>query len=261
MTWPTCPWCGAPVAGGATTCPRCYRPLAAAAPQPAAPYGASYAPHQTVPYAMPPVQMAYGAAPAGPWQATHRTPRQEISFWAQPDGALPAAGTLPRETPVRFEEVRGPWARVSASNGWSGWVDGQLLQPAGGAAPAGLWISPWRAMPALGGILVIAATFIDWTPFFSAMDWGAPGALWASYGTTVRFGIITLILGAVALLLSLLPRTIPWLRVVGVLVVLVCIAFMVSAARLGGAAEGLKALRAGFYMTLVSGLLISVSPR
>ncbi|MEY2422327.1 MAG: cAMP-dependent protein kinase regulator [Acidimicrobiaceae bacterium] len=67
------------------------------------------------------------APAAGGWRATHRVPN-ELSAWAEPDpGAAPIA-QLPAGLDVSVIEERGSWARVTAENGWEGWVDGRGLE-------------------------------------------------------------------------------------------------------------------------------------
>jgi Bacterial SH3 domain len=66
------------------------------------------------------------AAPASGWSATHTIPAEGMTAWSEPDPksqSVAVAGGLP----VAVVERRGNWARVTASNGWSGWVDGSRL--------------------------------------------------------------------------------------------------------------------------------------
>jgi SH3-like domain-containing protein len=35
--------------------------------------------------------------------------------------------TLGGGLPIQVTEVRGAWARVLCSNGWTGWVDGRII--------------------------------------------------------------------------------------------------------------------------------------
>ncbi|NJD28029.1 MAG: PrsW family intramembrane metalloprotease [Chloroflexi bacterium] len=65
-------------------------------------------------------------AAAARWIPTHLVPPEGLPSWDQPDPARPVtqlAGNLPLAVVQRV----GDWARVSASNGWSGWVDGRRL--------------------------------------------------------------------------------------------------------------------------------------
>lgn len=66
------------------------------------------------------------AAPA--WAPTHRTPAGGLDAWTAPD---PASGQPTRLDPglaLRVEQTTGDWAKVTASNGWTGWVDGRHLE-------------------------------------------------------------------------------------------------------------------------------------
>jgi len=67
------------------------------------------------------------AAPTG-WMPTHRAAPPGQQSWDQPDPSrpmTPLAGYLDLMVVQRV----GDWARVVASNGWSGWVDARLLIP------------------------------------------------------------------------------------------------------------------------------------
>ncbi|MDH6131302.1 hypothetical protein P3T37_000671 [Kitasatospora sp. MAA4] len=58
--------------------------------------------------------------------ATHVVPPGGLPTWADPDPAHPSARLDPL-LPVQLAELRGDWAQVRCSNGWSAWVDGRLL--------------------------------------------------------------------------------------------------------------------------------------
>jgi hypothetical protein len=67
-------------------------------------------------------------APAQPpWTPSHRVPPQGMQAWAAPDPAGAVVATLGGHLPVQVTEVRGAWAHVLCSNGWTGWVDDRLL--------------------------------------------------------------------------------------------------------------------------------------
>lgn len=71
------------------------------------------------------------AAPPAPpapaaWAPTHTVPAAGLIAWERPDPAAPSV-QLAARTPLRVESTLGAWARVSAENGWTGWVDGRLL--------------------------------------------------------------------------------------------------------------------------------------
>jgi hypothetical protein len=67
------------------------------------------------------------APAAAPWSATHVTPPNGIYAWSEPDGSRAPSVTLDPGLELRVAEWNGAWARVEASNGWSGWVDGRAL--------------------------------------------------------------------------------------------------------------------------------------
>jgi hypothetical protein len=78
-----------------------------------------------------PVASAPTPAAAGTpvWQPTHRVPEDGTRSWAAPDPSAPERSRLAGRLPVAVVERRGAWARVRASNGWTGWVDGRRLRP------------------------------------------------------------------------------------------------------------------------------------
>jgi len=68
------------------------------------------------------------APAATSWTASHVVPAGGLPAWQAPDPASPQILLAP-SLPVQVVEVRGDWARVVASNGWTGWVDGRRLTP------------------------------------------------------------------------------------------------------------------------------------
>jgi hypothetical protein len=72
-----------------------------------------------------PAQQPQPAAAAfGP---THTVPPQGMQAWAAPDPNGAVVATLGGGLPIQVTEVRGAWARVLCSNGWTGWVDGRII--------------------------------------------------------------------------------------------------------------------------------------
>jgi hypothetical protein len=78
---------------------------------------------------------------------THVAPGDGLATWAHPDFSEPSA-RLDGLLPVRVEDVRGDWARVVCSNGWTAWADGRLLvalpqrPPAAGGQPLAFAADP-----------------------------------------------------------------------------------------------------------------------
>jgi hypothetical protein len=68
-----------------------------------------------------------GEAPT--WTPTHVVPEGGMPAWASPDPSAQAVATLAAGTQLQVQEWQEGWARVAASNGWSGWVDGRRLLP------------------------------------------------------------------------------------------------------------------------------------
>lgn len=71
------------------------------------------------------------AAAPGAFVATHRVPAGGMQAWDVPDGSSPVKAELAARVELRVDEERGAWARVTGSNGWTGWVDGRRLEPIG----------------------------------------------------------------------------------------------------------------------------------
>jgi SH3-like domain-containing protein len=50
-----------------------------------------------------------------------------MQAWAAPDPNGQVVATLGGGLPIQITEVRGAWAHVLCSNGWTGWVDGRII--------------------------------------------------------------------------------------------------------------------------------------
>jgi 5,10-methylenetetrahydrofolate reductase len=79
-----------------------------------------------------PAQPAAAQAPeqpgtAGGWAPTHVVPGGGMLAWQAPHPQAPQTARLQPGLPVQVVERLGDWARVMASNGWWGWVDGRML--------------------------------------------------------------------------------------------------------------------------------------
>jgi hypothetical protein len=101
-------------------------------PQPAQPVMAqpAYTPQPVQqPYQPQPVQAqpAPQPAPAAQWVPSHAVPPQGLRAWGAPDPAGPVVANLAPGLPIQVAEVRGAWARVICSNGWTGWIDGRII--------------------------------------------------------------------------------------------------------------------------------------
>ena len=67
--------------------------------------------------------------PQAPTWPTHITPPAGLAAWAEPNPASPRVFLAPGLPLAVTEWMQNGWARVVASNGWIGWVDGRLLLP------------------------------------------------------------------------------------------------------------------------------------
>jgi hypothetical protein len=89
-------------APASTATPGGYAPLSGQPAQPAQPASTAFAP-------------------------THTVPPQGMQAWAAPDPNGAVVATLGGGLPIQITEVRGAWAHVLCSNGWTGWVDGRII--------------------------------------------------------------------------------------------------------------------------------------
>jgi protease PrsW len=74
-----------------------------------------------------PAALAAPLPPPATFVPTHLVPATGMAAWSAPDAAQAPLATLAAGIQLRVDESTGAWARVSAANGWSGWVDGRLL--------------------------------------------------------------------------------------------------------------------------------------
>jgi len=81
------------------------------------------------PYQAQPVQAQPAPQPAqaSQWVPSHSVPPQGLRAWGAPDPAGPVVANLAPGLPIQVAEVRGAWARVICSNGWTGWIDGRII--------------------------------------------------------------------------------------------------------------------------------------
>jgi Bacterial SH3 domain len=99
-------------------------------PMQAQPVQPSYTPQPVQqPYQPQPVQaQPVQAQPAaGGWAPSHSVPAQGLRAWGAPDPSGPVVANLAPGLPIQVAEVRGAWARVICSNGWTGWIDGRII--------------------------------------------------------------------------------------------------------------------------------------
>jgi hypothetical protein len=76
------------------------------------------------------------------FHATHEAPEGGLRAWAAPDPSQQPITTVQARVEMQVLELRGDWAHIECSNGWSAWVDARRLvtkhapPPAPPAAPA-----------------------------------------------------------------------------------------------------------------------------
>ena len=113
----------------ATAAPAATPSYASATPveQPAAASAAAASPQMPAPSFTPTPAPQPQPAPASQWVPTHSVPPQGLRSWAAPDPNGPVVANLAPGLPIQVTEVRGAWARIVCSNGWTGWIDGRII--------------------------------------------------------------------------------------------------------------------------------------
>ena len=100
-------------------------------PQPSTLPAPSFAsPAQPSPYSPlggQPVSQPQPQPVAPAFAPTHTVPPQGMQAWAAPDPNGAVVATLGGGLPIQVTEVRGAWANIVCSNGWTGWVDGRII--------------------------------------------------------------------------------------------------------------------------------------
>gem|GEM_PF-1810379 len=194
----------APAATPAAATPAAATPAAAPAYTPAPAY-------TTAPMAVTSPQPAV-------FSPTHQVPAGGLPAWGSPDPSAAPIAELAARVQLRVDETRGDWARVTGSNGWTGWVDARRLAPlgrTGGGAAMALGPLALRPLPLLGAIALIVATFLSWMKALQAFGTGSVNGwdiglpiLWniTNPGDQPRIGLILLIVGIVALAAAFLPK-------------------------------------------------------
>ena len=112
-----------------TTFPVQQPVVAQPAPQPAYTPQPAQQPYQAQPVQAQPVQAQPAPQPAAAsqWVPSHSVPPQGLRAWSAPDPSGPVVANLAPGLPIQVAEVRGAWARVICSNGWTGWIDGRII--------------------------------------------------------------------------------------------------------------------------------------
>jgi hypothetical protein len=94
---------------------------------PSSAYGGQYGQQGGQPVGSPSFTPQQQPTYAPAWAPTHTVPAQGARAWAAPDPAGAVVANLAPGLPIQVTEVRGAWARVVCSNGWTGWIDGRPI--------------------------------------------------------------------------------------------------------------------------------------
>jgi SH3-like domain-containing protein len=244
-----------------------------------------------------PVVQAQPAAPVTPaapavFTPTHRVPAGGLAAWSAPDPAQQPVANLEARVELRVDEMRGAWAKVVGSNGWTGWVDGRRLEGIGSAAPgfaapgaaarpagAGIRLADLPVLALAGVAALIVAAFLPWVQGFAnnSLDWPIQ-SLWSSDDLIARVfgddvgaltvGIVVLVLAAAGLAGAVLPQVpVSAVRIVGVVTIVVAALFalqlMLGIQDLGGTfGDALTdGVNVGVWVALGGGVLMLVGSR
>jgi SH3-like domain-containing protein len=243
----------------------------------AKPMAAAEPPAQVAPVTQPePVTRPLPTVPARPaavWKATHEVPATGLSAWEQPNPQLQPVTTLAARVQLRVDEMRGAWAKVTAENGWTGWVDGRQLKKKGGGGAIAMGGLALRPLLLIAGVLLIIGTILDWIqPILpvpaGASSWGIPLPFLWDYNSTAGFdlGWLPLVLGLCALLIGVIPAKVrAYSALIGVLAIVVSVVFLIQLSRWASFYFGASfddvmqnALSVGPYLVLGGGILLLV---
>ncbi len=116
------------------------------------------------------------APDASAWSPTHRVPSGGLRAWEEPDPSMQPVTRLEARVELEVAELRGDWARVVGSNGWTGWVDARRLEEFGAAAattaPTSLKVGglELRPLPLIGAAALVLAAFLPWVDVITSIN-------------------------------------------------------------------------------------------
>ena len=206
------------------------------------------------------------------WVPTHRVPQGGLRAWPAPDPAAEPVATLQARVELSIAEMRGDWARVIGSNGWTGWVDARRLErmPLGarrGGTPAA---AAGTAFPlaALGAIGLAVAAFLPWfdSGGFTADSFDvALSFLWDFEAAgDPKLGILVIALAALglaALLLKGIPDTVRRGAGIAGIAVTLLFAFQVHRGVDATLGDTIDVLGYGGYLALAGAVVMLIAPR
>jgi hypothetical protein len=175
------------------------------------------------------------------WVPTHRVPEGGLRAWPKPDPAIESSATLQPRVELSIAEMRGDWARVIGSNGWTGWVDARRLQTmAAGSSRTTASAGAGTSLPlgAFGAAALAIATFLPW--FYSggfkadSFDVALPFLWDLEAGGDPKLGIVVIalgLLGLAAMFLKGVPDGLRRIAGAGGLAVAACSSFRCIASR------------------------------
>jgi hypothetical protein len=202
-----------------------------------------------------------------------------MSAWDAPDPAAQPVATIDAGLAIEVVERRDDgWAKVVCDNGWTGWVDGRVLQPLVVAPAPALSAEELRGpvkvrgiritTPLIAGVVLLAGSFLPWVsqlavsqnafriPINVLIDPKKQNA------GGLKVGFVLVVLGALAVATGLgrLPAQVG--RVAGGLAALVATMFLGQLQRALGQAQVATVfgvLGMGVYLTMLGGVIAAMS--
>jgi drug/metabolite transporter superfamily protein YnfA len=205
------------------------------------------------------------------WLPTHRVPPGGLRAWGQPDPATEPVATLQARVELSIAEMRGDWARVIGSNGWTGWVDSRRLETmAPGTSRSGAAATATGSFPVgiLGAIALSVAAFLPWfdSGGFTAdsFDVALPFLWDLEASGDPKLGIAVLALGVLGLLPILLkgvPDTVRRVAALGGIAVAALFVLQVHRGVDSTFADTIEVLGYGVYVALAGAVVMLIAPR
>lgn len=205
------------------------------------------------------------------WVPTHRVPQGGLRAWPKPDPAVEPAATLQPRVELSIAEMRGDWARVIGSNGWTGWVDARRLETMTAAARrTGAPAATGTSFPfaALGAIALAVAAFLPWfdSGGFTAdsFDVALPFLWDLEAAGDPKLGILVVALAALglaALLFKGVPDAVRRIAGIAGIAMTLLFAFQVHRGVDATFGDTIDVLGYGGYLALAGAVVMLLGPR
>jgi hypothetical protein len=205
------------------------------------------------------------------WLPSHRVPQGGLRAWGQPDPATEPVATLQPRVELSIAEMRGDWARVIGSNGWTGWVDARRLETmVPGASRSGTAARAAGTFPmgVIGAVALAIAAFLPWfaSGGFTAdsFDVALP-FLWdleAAGNPKLGYAVLALgVLGLAPIVFKGVPDTVRRVAALAGIAVAVLFVFQVNRGVDSTFGDTIEVLGYGVYVALAGAVVLLIAPR